>query len=301
MLQSQIEQGVYLAHQKLPSERDLCQHHNLSRMTARRALQELIDEGLAYTRVGKGTFVSSTPYPAGKTPAPASSANLNGKLPNGQYWPNLIKSLSTFDSAGVDHTINEVLAAYSIEVVAEKLFFDAIRYFEQKWWAGEISLLVHNYTITTLRSHLIAMMSAAAMSQSGPKVLLACAPGDLHEIGLISLALSLRRRGFLVIYFGPNLTVDEFRQVLDQSQPQLICISAATTEAVKSLDKLIDRHHNRLQTEIQYNGTAEQKPFFTFGGSAFVQNQTFTSGLPGLYLGDTIEQAVTHIQRLVMI
>lgn len=59
LLQNQIEQGVYQPHQKLPSERDLCQYHNLSRMTARRALQELVAEGLAYTRLGKGTFVAN--------------------------------------------------------------------------------------------------------------------------------------------------------------------------------------------------------------------------------------------------
>ena len=57
VLQCRIEQGSYFPHQKLPSERELCRHHNLSRMTARRALQALITEGYAYTRVGKGTFV----------------------------------------------------------------------------------------------------------------------------------------------------------------------------------------------------------------------------------------------------
>jgi DNA-binding transcriptional regulator YhcF (GntR family) len=61
LLRRQIEHGVYLPHQKLPSERDLSQRYNLSRMTARRALQELISEGLAYTQLGKGTFVANKP------------------------------------------------------------------------------------------------------------------------------------------------------------------------------------------------------------------------------------------------
>jgi hypothetical protein len=271
-------------------------------MTARRALQELIDEGLAYTRVGKGTFVSSNPHLARNTPmiSVMNDSNLNGKLPNGQYWPNLIKALSTFDSLGVEQVMSQILAVYSLEVVAEKLFFDTIRYFEQKWRSGEIDLLVHNYTIVTIRSYLIAMMNAATLAYSGPKVLLGCAPEDLHEIGLISLALSLRRRGFLVIYLGPNLSINEFGQVIDKSQPQLVCISAATSEAVRNLDKLIERHQNRLETDSNYKKPAKQKPFFTFGGSAFVQNPKFTSILPGLYLGDTIEQAVTQIQKLVM-
>ena len=59
ILRGKIENGFYLSHQKLPSERDLCQRHQLSRMTARKALKSLIAEGFAYTQVGKGTFVSA--------------------------------------------------------------------------------------------------------------------------------------------------------------------------------------------------------------------------------------------------
>ncbi len=57
-LQRQIQQGVYEVGAKLPSERDLAQEFGVSRMTARQALQDLAQEGLVYSRVGKGTFVS---------------------------------------------------------------------------------------------------------------------------------------------------------------------------------------------------------------------------------------------------
>ena len=45
-------------HQQLPSERDLCLRFKVSRMTVRQALIDLTREGLIYSRVGKGTFVS---------------------------------------------------------------------------------------------------------------------------------------------------------------------------------------------------------------------------------------------------
>ena len=172
-----------LAHQKLPSERDLCQHHNLSRMTARRALKELIDEGLAYTRVGKGTFVSPHLVQGGSQ---SKSVSLNGSsLDNGigqdHYYQKLVKAFLSFDCIEVERAINEILAVHSLETVASRLFLDIIRDFEQQWRKGEIGLIAQNYAITTLRSQLIAMMNAATMSSQGPKVILACAPGDEHE------------------------------------------------------------------------------------------------------------------------
>jgi GntR family transcriptional regulator len=48
----------YSPHQRLPSERELSAHYNVSRMTVRQALLELSRDGMIYTRTGKGTFVA---------------------------------------------------------------------------------------------------------------------------------------------------------------------------------------------------------------------------------------------------
>lgn len=60
-LRQQIDDGVYTRGQKLPSERELAQTYDVSRMTARQAIQQLVQIGIAYSRVGKGTFVRSQP------------------------------------------------------------------------------------------------------------------------------------------------------------------------------------------------------------------------------------------------
>ncbi len=44
--------------QQLPSERELCGHFRVSRMTVRQALLDLARDGLIYSRAGKGNFVS---------------------------------------------------------------------------------------------------------------------------------------------------------------------------------------------------------------------------------------------------
>lgn len=57
-LVTDIESGQYGAHQRLPSERELADRFQVSRMTARQALLQLARDGVIYTRVGKGTFVA---------------------------------------------------------------------------------------------------------------------------------------------------------------------------------------------------------------------------------------------------
>ena len=55
-LREQIE--VLQAGQPIPSENELCLAHDVSRITVRKALNDLIHQGLLYTVQGKGTFVS---------------------------------------------------------------------------------------------------------------------------------------------------------------------------------------------------------------------------------------------------
>lgn len=304
LLQHKIEQGIYLAHQQLPSERDLCQHHNLSRMTARRALQELIAEGFAYTRAGKGTFVSNNSHLNKKLkdkPNYLNSPDLNGNRSIAYLQQKLMPLLLSFDCIGIEQTISDTLATHSLEIVANKLFLGTIRQIEQKWLNGEVSLLAHNYAVTTLRSQLIAMMNAAAMSETGPKILLACAPGDQHELGLLALALSLRRRGFLVIYLGPNLSVNEFDRVLDIVRPRLICLAAATAQSAKNLITLGQFCQDKLLTaKAQYTRSdLKQEALLSFGGVIFNRNPVLVAHTPGIYLGNSIEDAVKKVQGLV--
>jgi GntR family transcriptional regulator len=57
-LEAEIRDGKYGTNERLPSERELCEKFGVSRMTARQALKELERDGLVFSRVGKGTFVS---------------------------------------------------------------------------------------------------------------------------------------------------------------------------------------------------------------------------------------------------
>lgn len=58
LLREQIECGALKPNQPVPSERELGEKYNISRMTARHALSQLEAEGFVYRKQGKGTFVA---------------------------------------------------------------------------------------------------------------------------------------------------------------------------------------------------------------------------------------------------
>ncbi|MCY6356526.1 GntR family transcriptional regulator [Clostridium sp. ZS2-4] len=58
ILQEMIENEELKHGDLIPTERELCEIQNISRMTARKAIMALVNEGLLYREQGKGTYVS---------------------------------------------------------------------------------------------------------------------------------------------------------------------------------------------------------------------------------------------------
>ncbi|MFO8068816.1 MAG: GntR family transcriptional regulator [Alkalibacterium sp.] len=56
-IKEKIINGDYTATEQLPFEKDLCESYNTSKMTVKRALDLLVEEGLIIKRRGSGTFV----------------------------------------------------------------------------------------------------------------------------------------------------------------------------------------------------------------------------------------------------
>jgi GntR family transcriptional regulator len=58
ILKSRILSNELKGNQRLPTEAELCMEYNVSRITVRQALSELMKDGLIYRDRGRGTFVT---------------------------------------------------------------------------------------------------------------------------------------------------------------------------------------------------------------------------------------------------
>src|SRR6266513_39474 len=58
IMRERVQSDEWMPGDLIPSERELGEQYGISRMTARQAITELVNEGLFYREQGKGTFVS---------------------------------------------------------------------------------------------------------------------------------------------------------------------------------------------------------------------------------------------------
>ncbi|MEV1170143.1 winged helix-turn-helix domain-containing protein [Nonomuraea sp. NPDC049784] len=89
-IKEDIDTGRLQPGQELPTEAELCKLHVASRLTVRKALAELRDEGLIYTIHAKGSYVGPEDAPTIRKPWPfeqIAAALLEG-IKKGGYEPD---------------------------------------------------------------------------------------------------------------------------------------------------------------------------------------------------------------------
>lgn len=69
LLMKEIEEGRFKAGGRIPSERELAERYRISRASVRESIAELINSGILFRTVGRGTFVTIEPPAPRQTPS----------------------------------------------------------------------------------------------------------------------------------------------------------------------------------------------------------------------------------------
>jgi methanogenic corrinoid protein MtbC1 len=117
----------------------------------------------------------------------------------------------------------------------------------------------------------------------GPVALLACLPGEQHELGLIAFGLALRGRGWRIAYLGSDTPLEELERVSAQ-EPDLIVLSAVSRSRIRSAEApilaLAKRRRVALGGAGVRDGDAETLGVLTLTGDPVSEAERITGGWP---------------------
>lgn len=95
-LKQSILDGTYAVGDRIPTEQELCERFGVSRITVRRAIQDLFEEGLLTKVRGRGTFVAVPKHVLGG--APAQNRGFETLSDNGQATGRMILEKDTLSA-----------------------------------------------------------------------------------------------------------------------------------------------------------------------------------------------------------
>ena len=69
---------------------------------------------------------------------------------------------------------------------------------------------------------------------AGPHALLACPPGELHDLGLIAFGLALRGQGWRITYLGPDTPIETIADAAAAVDADVVVVAAALPERIEA-------------------------------------------------------------------
>jgi DNA-binding transcriptional MerR regulator len=142
---------------------------------------------------------------------------------------SLRRAVETFDEPAAQAVMDELLAAATIDTALTEVVLPFLREVGERWQRGELSVAQEHFATHVLRGRLLGLARGWG-GGSGPRALLACPPGERHDLGLIAFGLALRARGWRIDFLGGDTPVESLARAVDAVHPQVVVVSATARE-----------------------------------------------------------------------
>jgi MerR family transcriptional regulator, light-induced transcriptional regulator len=109
-----------------------------------------------------------------------------------------------------------------------------------EWAAGRASVAQEHFASHLIRGRLLAI-ARDWDTGDGPTLLLACLPGEAHDIGLIIFGILAPRRGWRITLLGSDTPLDTLYATVRTMRPSLTVLLATTPSLLTTHSDELDR------------------------------------------------------------
>lgn len=251
-----------------------------------RWLKNRVDEGVSISNAVNElrSMTSNNVWPEALPTAPAQAHGVP-ELPPAHYAKQLYKALIKHEENRTSDLLREAHSIFDLMTVCEEVLVPTLRGIGEAWYRGEIRVTTEHFASAYLRGKLLSLLQAYPSRRSAPLILVGCAPMEQHELGALMIAVLLRSEGFRVEYLGPDIPIEDLADYASYENPSMIVLAASSDSSAREM-----RRFQEMLKKIR------PTPVFGYGGRAFDYNPRLREEIPGIYLGETLRQALSSIK-----
>jgi DNA-binding transcriptional MerR regulator len=146
----------------------------------------------------------------------------------------LLAAARSYDEATVHTLLDEALAGFALETVLRELVLPVLRQIGDEWERGELEVGQEHFASNLVRERLLGLARLWGRG-GGPLAILACAPGERHDIGLIAFGLVLRTHGWRILFLGADTPIDTLRRAVAETRPRLVVVAGMVSSLLESV------------------------------------------------------------------
>jgi methanogenic corrinoid protein MtbC1 len=167
----------------------------------------------------------------------------------------LYRCVASNEAAGIEQALAQAFGMLSVEDALTRVIAPVLERIGTGWAEGELSVAQEHLASTVVRGHLERLLADTRGALRGVAVL-ACAPGERHELGLLMLAIMLRADGWQVAYLGADTPLFDAAHLAQQLDARLLCVSATMTDKLAGLAEAVANAALGDSTELVLGGRA---------------------------------------------
>jgi MerR family transcriptional regulator, light-induced transcriptional regulator len=145
----------------------------------------------------------------------------------GAHLSAILDAVEGGEPAAIGVLVDQAFALYDVDETLDQILAPLLREVGERWSRGELTVAEEHVVSEAVRSRLGHLLADAGGGVRGTAVL-ACAPGERHELGLMMLAIALRRDGWKVTYLGADTPFEAAVALAGRQSARLLGISATT-------------------------------------------------------------------------
>lgn len=158
----------------------------------------------------------------------------SGKARLTELATELETALARFDESAAHAALDRLFSAFRLQTVLREVVLPFLAELGRRWERGEATVAQEHFASNLLRGRLLGLARGWA-DAAGPRAVLACAPGELHDLPLISFGLALAARGWSITYLGPDTPIATIKETLVGRERPLVVISAVSAARLRAV------------------------------------------------------------------
>jgi DNA-binding transcriptional MerR regulator len=214
--------------------------------------------------IGEGLSAAEAARVASGQP---SSNDLEASLGVEDLAEELRQALEAFDGTAAHLVMDRLFSTFSIGFVITEVLIPYLRDLGERWADGKVTVAQEHFASSLLRGRMLAL--AGDWGAGGPSTaLLACLPGEAHDLGLILFGILLARRGWRVTFLGADTPFDTLETSVVSLRPTVVVLA--------TVDEGLFRQHTdairRLaaSTPVAVAGPVDEQSVLDIGAQALL-------------------------------
>lgn len=169
----------------------------------------------------------------------------------------LLATIHQYDETSFHAVLDESFAAFGLETVLRELIVPTLERIGREWEQGTVGISQEHFASNLIRARLLSMARLWGRG-SGPVALLACAPGEHHDLSLLAFGLVLRSHGWRILFLGADTPILTLSEAADRVQPTITVLTSFDPARLEAESEAISRLAKQTRVLLSGPGATDE-------------------------------------------